>query len=295
LDGWRSDFQEISWVEAAAVELAVRLIDVWGWSNLHVLLCSDNQGIIGAYQWGWEHNPEINDSVQHVDVITSTWNFSFSFTYVKSEANLADPVLWVNQICNFLMSCSPLSSPNTWSVFMANTPDFLQGVLAIADTALSGTTSWSPEVGRLRISRSETLNSWIWKARKPKEGCRITPSVFRPHVLASDRLGLWKTPHGQLYATSIEQYLPKSVCTLLFNISLSSFEEKTHSNYRAGLLWFTQFCNAFNIPKALRMPAPKWLLAAFTAVAAGSVSRSCVDGWLSGIYLFIYFPSYLLC
>jgi hypothetical protein len=28
LDGWRSDFQEISWVEAAAVELAVRLIDV---------------------------------------------------------------------------------------------------------------------------------------------------------------------------------------------------------------------------------------------------------------------------
>jgi hypothetical protein len=31
------------------------------------------------------------------------------------------------------------------------------------------------------------------------------------------------------------------------------------------------------------MPAPKWLLAAFTAVAAGSVSRSCVDGWLSGI------------
>jgi hypothetical protein len=31
------------------------------------------------------------------------------------------------------------------------------------------------------------------------------------------------------------------------------------------------------------MPAPEWLLAAFTAVTAGSVSRSCVDGWLSGI------------
>jgi hypothetical protein len=31
------------------------------------------------------------------------------------------------------------------------------------------------------------------------------------------------------------------------------------------------------------MPAPEWLLAVFTVVAAGSVSRSCVDGWLSGI------------
>jgi hypothetical protein len=39
----------------------------------------------------------------------------------------------------------------------------------------------------------------------------------------------------------------------------------------------------FNIPKELRMPAPEWLLAVFTAVAAGSVSRSCVNGWLSGI------------
>ena len=33
----------------------------------------------------------------------------------------------------------------------------------------------------------------------------------------------------------------------------------------------------------MRMPAPKWLLAAFTAVAAGSVSSSCVEGWLSGL------------
>jgi hypothetical protein len=96
-------------------------------------------------------------------------------------------------------------------------------------------------------------------------------------------LGLWKTPHGQLYTDSVEQYLPKLVCTLLFNVSLSSLKEKTRSNYRAGFLQFTQFCDAFKIPEKLQMPAPEWLLATFTAVAAGSVSRSCVDGWLSGI------------
>lgn len=92
LDGWRSDFREIGWAEAVAVELAVRLIDVRGWSNMHVLLRSDNQGVIGAYRRGRGRNPEINDSIRRVDVIASARNISFSFTYVESEANLADPI-----------------------------------------------------------------------------------------------------------------------------------------------------------------------------------------------------------
>jgi hypothetical protein len=74
-----------------------------------------------------------------------------------------------------------------------------------------------------------------------------------------------------------------SVRQLIFNVSLSSLEKKTHSNYGAGLLRFTQFCDAFKIPESMRMPAPKWLLAAFAAVNTGSVSSSCVEGWLSGL------------
>ena len=156
---------------------------------------------------------------------------------------------------------------------MADTPDFLRGALAIANAASSGVTSLSSLARRPGTSGSRTLNGQIRKARKPKEGCRITPSVFRPPVLASDRLGLWKTPHAQTYADSIEIYLPKSVRTLLFNISLSSLEEKTRSNYGAGLLRFTQFCDAFSIPEELRMPAPEWLLAAFAAVAIAATAK----------------------
>jgi hypothetical protein len=85
------------------------------------------------------------------------------------------------------------------------------------------------------------------------------------------------------FSNSIDVFLPPSIRQLVFNVSLSSLEEKTRSNYGAGLLRFTQFCDAFNIPEAMRMPAPEWLLAAFTAVAAGSVSSSCVEGWLSGL------------
>ena len=92
LDGWESDFREIGWAECVAVELAVRLLDVRDWSNLHVLLRSDNQGVIGAYRRGRGRNPEVNDSIRRVDVIASARNISFSFTYVESEANLADPI-----------------------------------------------------------------------------------------------------------------------------------------------------------------------------------------------------------
>ena len=167
---------------------------------------------------------------------------------------------------------------------MADTPNFLQGALAIANVASSGATSLSSIARRPGTSVSQTLDGQIWKARKPKEGCKITSSAFCPCVLSSDNLGFWKTPDSQLYTDLVEQYLPKPVCTLLFNVSLSSIEEKTHSSYGAGLLWFTQFYNAFKIPEELQMPAPEWLLAAFTTVAAGSVSRSCIDGSLSGIW-----------
>jgi hypothetical protein len=102
-------------------------------------------------------------------------------------------------------------------------------------------------------------------------------------MLTSEQLSLWKTPFALSFSDSVDIFLPTLVQQLAFNVSLSSLEEKTHSNYGAGLLHFTQFCDAFNILESIRMPAPKWLLAAFTAIAAGSVSSSCVEGWLLGL------------
>lgn len=153
---------------------------------------------------------------------------------------------------------------------MADVPDFLRGVLAISSIIPENNT----------ISRAL---SHATKPRIPKRGCRIAPSTLRPHVLASDRIGKWKTPFSSSHSAHVSTYLPPSVCNLVFEVSLASLEEKTRSNYGAGLLRFTQFCDAFNIPEALRMPAPEWLLAAFAASAAGSVSSSCADTWLSGL------------
>lgn len=121
------------------------------------------------------------------------------------------------------------------------------------------------------------------KARRPKPDCHIIPSNFRPHVFASDRLAAWKTPFVASHSRLVSTHLPPAVNDFLFNIAMSSLEEKTRSNYGAGLLRFTQFCDAFDLPEELRMPAPEWLLAAFAASAAGSVSGTCLDSWLSGL------------
>jgi len=52
---------------------------------------------------------------------------------------------------------------------------------------------------------------------------------------------------------------------------------KMLSNYGAGLR-FTQFCDTFNIPKELHMPAPEWLLSVFTTTkGTGAIGGSTLN------------------
>jgi hypothetical protein len=64
---------------------------------------------------------------------------------------------------------------------------------------------------------------------------------------------------------------------------LLSLEEKTRSNYGAGLLRFTQFCDSHNISEVDRCPASEVIISAFIASYAGLRSSDCINGWLSGI------------
>jgi hypothetical protein len=64
---------------------------------------------------------------------------------------------------------------------------------------------------------------------------------------------------------------------------LLSLEEKTHSNYGASLLQFTQFCYYHNISEADRCPASEVIISAFIASYAGLHLVDCINGWLSGI------------
>src|SRR6267154_162505 len=51
-EGWKGQGRDIGWLEAIAVELAALTLFEMGWRNASVLIWSDNQGVIGAFQRG---------------------------------------------------------------------------------------------------------------------------------------------------------------------------------------------------------------------------------------------------
>ncbi|KIM86112.1 hypothetical protein PILCRDRAFT_65676, partial [Piloderma croceum F 1598] len=128
-----------------------------------------------------------------------------------------------------------------------------------------------------------TLEGRISKPRKPKNNNKYSPSSFRPHVPASERLRCWTSPHVISHHNNITSCLPISTASTLLRIMLLSLEEKTHSNYGASLLRFTQFCDSHNISEVDRCPASEVIISAFIASYAGLCSSDCINGWLSGI------------
>ncbi|KAG2101582.1 uncharacterized protein F5147DRAFT_762653 [Suillus discolor] len=120
--------------------------------------------------------------------------------------------------------------------------------------------------------------------RKPRKDASITPSTHRPHILASDRVFLWTTPHGFDHQHELEQLFPESDILKMFFILTQSLDESTRSNYGAGLLRFTQYCDKLHIPETQCMPASNALLSAFIAASAGSISDSTASNWLAGLH-----------
>jgi hypothetical protein len=88
----RSPFQHIGWLEAVAVELALHVLVARGVHSSHILIYSDNQGVIGAWNRGRGRNPEINLSIRRAELLAHEHAIALSFNFVDSEDNLADPI-----------------------------------------------------------------------------------------------------------------------------------------------------------------------------------------------------------
>ncbi|KIK78532.1 hypothetical protein PAXRUDRAFT_834517 [Paxillus rubicundulus Ve08.2h10] len=65
---------------------------------------------------------------------------------------------------------------------------------------------------------------------------------------------------------------------------IRSLDQDTRSNYGAGLLRFTQYCDSCNIPEADCMPASESLIAAFAASHAATASDEILNNWLAGLH-----------
>ena len=129
-------------------------------------------------------------------------------------------------------------------------------------------------------SNSVTL---LHKTRKPRPDHTLTPSLFRPRVMAVDRLFSWHTPYGLSHDNSLLTELPSALVESAKMSITGALAISSRSTYAAGLLRFSQFCDRWQIPERTRMPASYALLCAFIGNYKGTVSGKTIKSWLSGI------------
>ena len=127
------------------------------------------------------------------------------------------------------------------------------------------------------------------KARKPRPENEYMPSSFRPSVPADRRILMWTTPHSEIAQAELDADLPIAQQKLLLSKLLNAVTDETRTQYGAGLLRFTQYCDRHAIPEGRRMPASYVLLAGFIADASCSASGKAIRNWMNGLRLWHIF------
>jgi hypothetical protein len=92
IGAWSSQEHHIGWLKAIALELIVYAIEERGLRNSHLLVHSDNKGVIGAFDKGRSRNDAINLSIRRSCLILATRNLTLELRYIESDKNPADPI-----------------------------------------------------------------------------------------------------------------------------------------------------------------------------------------------------------
>jgi hypothetical protein len=88
--GWKSEGRDIGWAEMVAVELAYLTVISAGFSNCHIILCSDNQGVVGALKNDSSHNSQQNSILCHIISYTQVHGIWLTAKWIPSVENMAD-------------------------------------------------------------------------------------------------------------------------------------------------------------------------------------------------------------
>jgi hypothetical protein len=73
-----------------AVELAFLTVIAARYSGCHIILCSDNQGIVGALRNDASRNPQINAVLCRIIHYTQSLGIWLTPNWIASEENIAD-------------------------------------------------------------------------------------------------------------------------------------------------------------------------------------------------------------
>lgn len=89
---WKGQGRDIGWLEAVAVELAILTLFDLGWKDACILIHSDNQGVIGAFNRGRSRNFHVNLCIRRSEAIAMCSNIAHILSYVESARNKADAI-----------------------------------------------------------------------------------------------------------------------------------------------------------------------------------------------------------
>jgi len=89
-DGWNHDGREIGWAEMVAVELAIRTLLSGKFTNCHIIVQSDNRGVVGALGTGRSRGTQQNFILREIVKLIQHNELWISTTWVSTKDNPAD-------------------------------------------------------------------------------------------------------------------------------------------------------------------------------------------------------------
>ncbi|KAJ3981028.1 hypothetical protein F5890DRAFT_1418456 [Lentinula detonsa] len=119
--------------------------------------------------------------------------------------------------------------------------------------------------------------------RRPKPGNEIVNNPFRPNVHSVDRLHAWTTPYSQEKRLKDSKHLHPAIYHSAELLWSKGIVDVSKSNYAAGLLRFSQFCDRMGVSEKDRMPASEVLISGFMGSHSGNCSGPTMRAWLSGL------------
>ena len=109
--GWAKDGRNTGWAEMVAIELGLLLAVHQGYSDIHFVVKSDNQGVIHAIEGGKSRSPEQNSVLQRITSLLARHKIWVSSSYVPSLDNLADRPSRGLPVPNYPCATSTFSIP----------------------------------------------------------------------------------------------------------------------------------------------------------------------------------------
>lgn len=90
ISGWKADERDIGWAEMVAVELAVRTLVSAGYKNSHIIIHSDNKGVVGSMRAGRSRNAPSNAILRHIVALLQEHSLWITTEWVSTKLNPAD-------------------------------------------------------------------------------------------------------------------------------------------------------------------------------------------------------------